>query len=112
MVKEEVAAKSENKKEINKKQKFIWFAISVVVLFAGIIIVKAGVSFDNIIIKLVYGILVLVPMLIAAQKVSCERIKPDGKKNIPAYIMYYLCIILFVVLIPFIFWIEQFVRMG
>lgn len=98
-------------KPINKKAKFIWFAISMVVFVAGVLLAKAGVSFENYALKAVYAVAVLFPLLISAQKISFERIDENGKKNILAYIMYYLCILLFIVLIPFIFWVNQFVAL-
>lgn len=111
MGKDNIKSAEKEQKPINKKAKFIWLGISVVILIAGVLIVKSGVSFDNIVIKAVFAAAVLVPLFIAAQKISCERIKPDGKRNIVAYVLYYLIITLFVILIPFIFWIDQFVSL-
>lgn len=99
-------------KPINKKEKFIWFAVSMVIFAVGAILAKAGVSFDNYAVKAVYAVLVFFPLLMAAQKVSYERYDKDGKKNILAFLMYYLCVILFIVLIPVIFWVNQFVSIG
>lgn len=97
-------------KPINKKSKFIWFAISIAIFLLGIILAKVGISFENYILKAVYAVAVLFPLLVAAQKVSFERFDAKtNKKNIPAFIMYYLCIILFIVFIPIIFWVNQFV---
>lgn len=112
MQKEDIKSAEKVQKPINKKAKFIWFAVSIVVLAVGIILVKSGISFENYVLKSVYALAVLFPLLVAAQKTSCERIKSDGKKNIPAYIFYYFLIILFVVCIPFIFWVDQFVSLG
>ena len=70
------------------------------------------ISFGNYALKAIYAVAVLFPMIIAAQKVSFERIDPEtGKKNVPAYMMYYLCIILFIVFIPIIFWVNQFMSL-
>lgn len=104
-------AKPEKKqKPINKKHKYIWFAVSMAVFLLGIILAKAGISFENYVIKAVYALAVFFPLLVAAQKVSYERIDTKtGKKNIPAYIMYYFCVALFIVMIPIIFWVNQFV---
>ena len=112
MAKEEVKAAEKAKKPVNKKAKFIWFAVSIIVLAIGVILVKSGISFENYVLKSVYAVAVLFPLLVAAQKASCERIKENGKKNIPVYLLYYLYIILFVVFIPFIFWVDQFVSLG
>ena len=68
-------AKPEKKqKPINKKHKYIWFAVSMAVFLLGIILAKAGVSFENYVIKAVYALAVFFPLLVAAQKVSYERI--------------------------------------
>lgn len=96
-------------KPLNKSLKYIWFVISVAVLLAGILLVKLGVPFESFWVRAVYAAAVLVPLLIAAQKISCERVKEDGKKNPVAFILYYLCIILFVILIPFTLWVDQFI---
>ncbi len=101
--------KTKEKKPINKKAKFIWFAISMVIFFAGVILCKKGVSFDNYTLKAVYAIAVFFPLLVAAQKTSCERFDENGKRNILAFVMYYILILLFIVLIPVIFWVDQFV---
>lgn len=99
-------------KPIDKKLKFIWFGISVFIFSVGLILAKCGISFENYAVKAIYAIAVLFPMIVAAQKVSFERINPEnGKKNIFAYIMYYLCIILFIVFIPIIFWVNQFMSL-
>lgn len=96
----------------NKKLKFIWFGISVVIFAIGLVLAKCGISFENYALKAIYAVAVLFPMIIAAQKVSFERIDPEtGKKNVPAYMMYYLCIILFIVFIPIIFWVNQFMSL-
>ena len=104
-------AKPEKKqKPINKKHKYIWFAVSMAVFVLGVILAKSGISFENYAFKAVYALAVFFPLLVAAQKVSCERVNPEtGKKNIPAYIMYYFCVALFIALIPIIFWVNQFV---
>ncbi len=99
------------KKPLNKKVKFIWFAISMVIFVAGVLLAKAGVSFEHYAMKAAYAVAVLFPLLIAAQKTSFERVDENGKKNPLAYLMYYFCIILFIVLIPFIFWVNQFVSL-
>ncbi|MBQ8783166.1 MAG: hypothetical protein IJZ57_05280 [Clostridia bacterium] len=106
--------KTPNKKTkpINKKEKFIWFLISMVIFAVGAILAKCGVSFDNYAVKAVYAVLVLFPLLMAAQKVSYERFDENGKRNIPAFLMYYACVLLFIVLIPVIFWVNQFVQIG
>lgn len=106
--------KTPNKKTkpINKKEKFIWFLASMVIFTIGAILAKAGVSFDNYAVKAVYAVLVLFPLLMAAQKVSYERYDDKGKRNIPAFLMYYVCVLLFIVLIPIIFWVNQFVQIG
>ena len=111
MAKEVKTEAPKAQKPLNKKVKYIWFAISMVVFVAGVILAKAGVSFENYALKAVYAVAVLFPLLLAAQKVSFERIGEDGKKNPVAYIMYYFCIILFIVLLPFIFWVNQFVAL-
>lgn len=104
-------AKPEKKqKPINKKHKYIWFCVSMVLFLLGVILAKSGVSFENYAVKAVYALAVFFPLLVAAQKVSFERVDPKtGKKNIPAYIMYYFCVALFIVMIPIIFWVNQFV---
>lgn len=112
MEKGEKKIKEKESKPVNKAAKFIWFAVSIVVLAVGVILVKSGISFDNYVLKAVYAVAVLFPLLVAAQKTSCERVKEDGKKNIPAIILYYIFIVLFVVFIPFIFWVDQFVSLG
>lgn len=99
-------------KPINKKEKFIWFAVSMVIFAVGVILAKSGVSFENYALKVVYAVLVLFPLLMAAQKVSCERYDDNGKRNILAFLMYYVCIAAFIVLIPVIFWVNQFVQIG
>ncbi|MBQ8228952.1 MAG: hypothetical protein IJZ88_08065 [Clostridia bacterium] len=99
-------------KPINKKAKFIWFAISMVIFAVGAILAKSGVSFDSYVVKAIYAVFVLFPLLMAAQKVSCERYDEEGKRNILAFLMYYFCIFLFIVLIPVIFWVNQFVLLG
>ena len=97
-------------KPINKKHKFIWFGVSVVIFAFGLILAKLGVSFENYAVKAIYAVAALFPMIIAAQKVSFERYEPKtGKKNFAAFIMYYLCVALFIVMIPIIFWVNQFV---
>lgn len=96
-------------KPLNKKAKFIWFGISMVIFVVGVIMAKAGVSFENYALKAVYAVAVLFPLLVAAQKVSYERIDEDGKRNVLAYVLYYFFIVLFVVLLPVIFWVNQFV---
>ena len=99
-------------KPINKKEKFIWFAVSVVIFAIGAILAKCGVSFENYALKAVYTVLVLFPMLMAAHKVSFEHYDENGKRNVLAFLMYYVCILLFIVLIPVIFWVNQFVQFG
>ncbi len=99
-------------KPINKKEKFIWFGISMVIFAVGAILAKVGVSFESYALKAVYAVLVFFPLLMAAQKVSYERYDENGKRNIPAFLMYYLCVVLFIVLIPIIFWVNQFVAIG
>ena len=99
-------------KPINKKEKFIWFAVSVAIFAIGAILAKCGVSFENYALKAVYAVGVLFPMLMAAHKVSFEQYDENGTRNIPAFLMYYLCILLFIVLIPVIFWVNQFVQIG
>ena len=111
MAKEVKTEAPKAQKPVNKKAKFIWFAISMVVFVVGVLLAKAGVSFEHYAVKAVYAVAVLFPLLIAAQKVSFERVDANGKKNPLAYIMYYFCIILFIVLIPFIFWVNQFVSL-
>ena len=106
MRKDENKAAEKVQKPVNKKAKFIWFAVSIIIL------VKAGISFENYVLKSIYAVAVLFPLLVAAQKASCERVKEDGKRNIPVILLYYLYIILFVVFIPFIFWVDQFVSLG
>ena len=112
MRKDENKAAEKVQKPVNKKAKFIWFAVSIIILVIGIILVKAGISFENYVLKSIYAVAVLFPLLVAAQKASCERVKEDGKRNIPVILLYYLYIILFVVFIPFIFWVDQFVSLG
>lgn len=97
-------------KPINKKEKFIWFLISMIIFAVGAILAKCGISLESYAVKAVYAILVFFPLLMAAQKVSYERYDENGKRNIPAFIMYYFCVILFIVLIPVIFWVNQFVQ--
>ncbi len=109
MAKEVVKKVSEEKKSSKKSAKFIWFGISIVVFITGVVLAKFGISLENYAVKAVYAVCVLFPLLVAAQKVSCERVDENGKKNVPAYFMYYLCIVLFIVLLPFIFWVNQFV---
>ena len=104
--------KTQEKKPINKKAKFIWFAISMAVFLTGVILCKLGLSFDNYGLKSAYAVAVLFPLLVAAQKVSLERYKEDGKRNHVAFLMYYFCIILCIVLLPIIFWVDQFVSIG
>ena len=104
--------KTEEKKPINKKAKFIWFAIAMVIFLIGVILCKLGISFDNYVLKSVYAIAVFFPLLVAAQKVSCERYDENGKRNALAFVMYYFLILLFIVLIPIIFWVDQFVAFG
>ncbi len=98
-------------KPVNKKEKFIWFAAAMVIFAIGAILAKAGVSFDNYAVKAVYAVLVFFPLLMSAHKVSFEQYDANGKRNILAFIMYYFCIILFIVLIPVIFWVNQFVSL-
>ncbi len=98
-------------KPVNKKVKYIWFAISMLIFAAGVILAKNGVSLENYAVKAVYAVAVLFPLLVAAQKTSCERIGENGKKNVFAYVLYYIFIILFIVLIPLIFWVNQFVSL-
>lgn len=98
-------------KPIKKSVKFIWFAVSMVIFFVGVILAKAGISLENYVIKAAYAVAVLFPLLVAAQKTSYERVGADGKKNPLIYILYYFMIVLFIVLIPFIFWVNQFVSM-
>lgn len=98
-------------KPANKKVKFIWFAISMVIFAAGIILAKMGISLENYAVKAVYAVGVLFPLLIAAQKTSFERVDENGKKRPLIYVLYYLFIILFIVLIPLIFWVNQFVSL-
>lgn len=99
-------------KPINKKEKFIWFLASLAIFAVGAILAKCGVSFENYALKAVYAVCVLFPMLMAAHKVSFEQFDENGKRNLPAFLMYYLCILLFIVLIPVIFWVNQFVQIG
>ncbi len=106
---EQKTNRNKKTKPINKKEKFIWFGASMVIFAIGAILAKCGVSFDSYALKAVYAVLVFFPLLMAAQKVSYERYDKNGKKNIPAFLMYYLCVILFIVLIPVIFWVNQFV---
>ena len=94
MAKEVKAEAPKAQKPVNKKAKFIWFAVSMIIFVVGVLLAKAGVSFENYAIKAVYAVAVLFPLLIAAQKVSFERFDENGKKNPLAYIMYYFCIIL------------------
>lgn len=98
-------------KPVKKSAKFIWFAISMVVFLAGVILAKAGISLENYAVKAVYAVAVLFPLLVAAQKTSFERIDENGKKKPLAYILYYFFIIMFIVLIPLIFWVNQFVAL-
>ncbi len=105
-------APKKNKKPINKKEKFIWFGASMVIFAVGLILAKCGVSFENYVLKAVYAVLVFFPLLVAAQKVSYERYDENGKRNIPAFLMYYLCVALFIILMPLIFWVNQFVMIG
>ncbi len=99
-------------KPVNKKEKFIWFLVSMAIFAVGVILVKCGVSFDSYIVKSIYAAFVFFPLLMAAQKVSCERYDENGKRNFLAFIMYYFCIALFIVLIPVVFWVNQFVQIG
>ncbi len=99
-------------KPINKKEKFIWFVASLVIFAVGAILAKCGVSFENYALKAVYAVLVLFPLLMAAQKVSYERYDENGKRNIVAFLMYYFCVALFIVFIPLVFWVNQFVQIG
>ena len=96
-------------KPVNKKAKFIWFAISMVIFAVGVILAKTGVSLENYAVKAVYAVAVLFPLLIAAQKTSFERVDENGKKKPLIYVLYYFFIVLFIVLVPFIFWVNQFV---
>ena len=98
-------------KPVNKKVKYIWFAVSMVIFAAGIIAAKMGVSLENYAVKAVYAVGVLFPMLVAAQKTSYERTDENGKKRPLIYVLYYFFIVLFIVLIPFIFWVNQFVSL-
>lgn len=98
-------------KPVNKKAKFIWFAISMVIFAAGVILAKMGVSLENYAVKAVYAVAVLFPLLIAAQKTSFERVDENGKKKPLIYVLYYFFIVLFIVLVPFIFWVNQFVSL-
>ncbi len=106
----EVKKASTAKKKIHKKStKFIWLGISIAVFAVGFLLCKFGVSFENYGLKAVYAVATLFPLLMAAQETSFERVNEDGKKNLLAYILYYFCIILFIVLLPVIFWVDQFV---
>lgn len=106
----EVKSSTEKKKKpLNKKAKFIWFGISLVALFLGIILVKAGVPFESLVVKAIYAVAVLLPLLVAAQKISYERVDENGKKKIWAYIAYYICIVAVIILLPFTLWIDQFI---
>ena len=111
MAKEVKTEAPKAQKPLNKKLKYVWFAVSIVIFVVGVLLAKAGVSFESYAVKAVYAVAVLFPLLIAAQKVSFERVDENGKKNPLAYIMYYFCIILVIVLIPFIFWVNQFVAL-
>ncbi len=106
---EQKTKKNNVAKPINKKEKFIWLGVSLAIFAVGAILAKCGVSFESYALKAIYAVLVFFPLLMAAQKVSYERYDKNGKKNIPAFLMYYLCVVLFIVLIPVIFWVNQFV---
>lgn len=102
--------KTKKSKPINKKEKFIWLAIGLAIFAVGAILAKCGVSLDNYAVKAVFAILVLFPILMAAHKVSFEQYDENGKRNIPAFLLYYLCIALFIIFIPLVFWVNQFVQ--
>lgn len=96
-------------KPVNMIVKFIWFAISMAIFFAGVILAKVGISLENYAVKAAYAVAVLFPLLVAAQKTSCERFDENGKKRPLIYVFYYFLIVLFIVLLPVIFWVNQFV---
>ena len=98
-------------KPINKVQKYIWFAISVLISFIGMIIHNTMDKLPSWAI-IVYAALLLFTIIMAAQKTSIERFSysgetPNKKKFILSSFIYYAFIIIAVFYVFQALWVSK-----
>lgn len=104
--------KNEKKQEkpINKKEKFIWLAASVVIAVVGIIIHNKSIVIPTVP-MIIYAAMLLFTIIMSAQKASIERFSfagenGDKKKYTLMSIFYYVVIILAVAYVVLALWIS------
>lgn len=104
------AEEKKSAKPINKKEKFIWLAVSLVIAFVGIIIHVNSVKLP-LVPMIIYAALLLFTIIMSAQKTSIERFSftgdnPDKKMYMIMSTLYYAIIILAVAYVLLALWVS------